>query len=243
MTEAGRLLASGRDADIYEFGPGLVVRRTKLGRVIDHEARVMEYAAERGYPVPRVHDVRAGGSEIVMERLDGPMLMQVMRKRPHTMARNTRLLADLHDQLHELAAPDWLPRVGDGGDRLLHLDLHPMNVMVTRRGPVVIDWSNAARGDPLTDVAHTYVLLTCPRAPLPYALRAALQPSRLMMARVFTARYRSHELDQRVWEAAELKMLDTNMLRDEIARCRRLADRKRRRPHASRFGPRSSDQA
>lgn len=227
--EAGRLLASGRDGDIYEFAPGLVLRRTKHGRVIDHEARIMEYAAEHGYPVPRVHEVRAGGTEIVMERLEGPMLMQVMSKRPHTMVRNTRLLADLHDQLHEIAAPDWLPRLDDGGDRLVHLDLHPMNVMMTRRGPVVIDWTNAARGDPLTDVALTYVLLTCPRAPLPYALRAALQPSRLMLARVFIARYRGDDLKQRIAEAAELKMLDPNMLPDEIERCRRLADRKRRR--------------
>jgi aminoglycoside phosphotransferase (APT) family kinase protein len=111
-----------------------------------------------------------------------------------------------------------------------------MNVMMTRRGPVVIDWTNAARGDPLTDVALTYVLLTCPRAPLPFALRGALQPSRLLLARVFTARYRSHDLDQRIREAAELKMLDPNMLPDEVARCRRLADRKLRRAHASTFG-------
>ena len=80
----------------------------------------------------------------MMERLDGPMLMQTMSTRPHTMLRSMRLLADLHDQLHEIAAPEWLPQLDDGGDRLVHLDLHPMNVMMTSRGPVVIDWTNAA---------------------------------------------------------------------------------------------------
>ena len=141
MTEVGRLLASGRDGDIFEFGPGLVLRRTRHDRVIEHEARVMEYAAAHGYPVPRVHDVRAGGTEIVMERLEGPMMMQVMSNRPHTMVRNTRLLADLHDQLHEIAAPAWLPQLDDGGDRLVHLDLHPMNVMMTAPGR----WSSTGR--------------------------------------------------------------------------------------------------
>ena len=59
------------------------------------------------------------------------MLMQTMSTRPHTMLRSLKLLADLHDQLHEIAAPEWLPPLDDGGDRLVHLDLHPMNVMMT----------------------------------------------------------------------------------------------------------------
>ena len=43
------------------------------------------------------------------------------------------MLADLHDRLHVIPAPDWLPGVDDG-DRLVHLDLHPMNVMLTPVG-------------------------------------------------------------------------------------------------------------
>jgi aminoglycoside phosphotransferase (APT) family kinase protein len=226
VSDVGRLLASGRDGDIYEYGPGLVLRRTRRGRVIEHEARVMEYAAQRGFPVPRVHEVRAGGTEIVMERLVGPMMMDVMAKRPQTLVANTNLLADLHDRLHELSAPDWLTSVSGGGS-LLHLDLHPMNVMMTGRGPVVIDWTNAASGDPLTDVGLTYVLLTCPRAPMPRPARIALQPFRVAIARVFARRYRGGAFDAHIAHAAELKMLDPNMLPDEVERCRRLAVRRR----------------
>jgi Phosphotransferase enzyme family len=189
----------------------------------------MRYVADHGFPVPRVHEVRAGGTEIVLERLDGPMMMDVMAKRPHTMVRNARLLADLHDQLHEIVAPDWLPRADDDGDRVVHLDLHPMNVMMTALGPVVIDWTSAAAGNPLTDVGLTYVLLTCPRAPVPRIVRAALQPWRVALARVFVHRYRGPALDDHIANAAELKMLDPNMLPDEIERCRSLAARKRRR--------------
>jgi aminoglycoside phosphotransferase (APT) family kinase protein len=227
VTEVGPLLASGRDGDIYEYGPGLVLRRTKHGRVIEHEARVIEYAAEHGFPVPRVHEVRAGGTEIVMERLVGPMMMDVMAKRPQKLFANARLLADLHDQLHEIAAPEWLRSINDGGGRLLHLDLHPMNVMLTRRGPVVIDWTNAASGDPLIDVGLTYVLLTCPRAPIPRVAQIAVQPMRVAIARVFARRYRGRALDAHIADAAELKMFDPNMLPDEIENCRRLAARRR----------------
>ena len=43
-----KLLARGRDGDIFEFAPGLVLRRTRSGRSIAHEARTMRYAAEQG---------------------------------------------------------------------------------------------------------------------------------------------------------------------------------------------------
>ena len=193
----------------------------------------MEYTAAHGYPVPQVHEVRAGGTEIVMERLDGPMLMQTMSTRPHTMLRSMKLLADLHDQLHEIAAPEWLSPLDDGGDRLVHLDLHPMNVMMTTRGPVVIDWTNAARGAALDRCRDDVRLVDVPRVPGPAALRVALQLPRLWIARAFMARYRDPVIDQRVAEAAELKMLDPNMRPDEVDRCRRLADRRRRRRRVS----------
>ena len=65
-----------------------------IGSIAD-EARVLEYAAARGYPVPRVEEVRAEGTEIVMERIDGPMMMDVMTKDPRQLLRQTRVLADL----------------------------------------------------------------------------------------------------------------------------------------------------
>jgi aminoglycoside phosphotransferase (APT) family kinase protein len=225
--ELGPLLASGRDGDIYEFGPGLVLRRTRDGRSLEDEARVMCFAAERGYPVPSVEEVRADGTEIVMERIDGPMMMDVMVKQPWTMARFASMLADLHDSLHDISAPDWLSQVHDGGDRLVHLDLHPMNVMLSARGPVVIDWTGASRGQALTDVALTYVLLTCPQMPAPRLVQVLANPARAFLARSFARRYRGIEFDAHLAIAAEMKALDPNMSPSESAACRRLAARAR----------------
>jgi aminoglycoside phosphotransferase (APT) family kinase protein len=111
----------------------------------------------------------------------------------------------------------------------VHLDLHPLNVLLSADGPVVIDWANAARGEGLTDVAFTYVLLTCPRMPGPRVLQIAAQPARVGLARLFVRRYQGGGLAEHIAVAAELKTLDRNMTPDEIANLRRLARRMRQR--------------
>jgi aminoglycoside phosphotransferase (APT) family kinase protein len=97
-----------------------------------------------------------------------------------------------------------------------------MNVLMTATGPIVIDWPNAARGDPLLDVGFTYILLTCPRVPGSNLLNLALRPVRVAMGRAFAKRYRGRELDVQLVQAAGLKALDTNMAPDEVAAIERV---------------------
>src|SRR4029079_12491710 len=105
-----------------------------------------------------------------------------------------------------------------------------LNVLMSpTRGPVVIDWPNAAIGEPLFDVALTYVLLTCPRIPLPRPIAAVLDAIRRpMVDRTFAKRYRGPAFDAQIAYAADLKTLDENMHPDEVVRMQRLAARKRR---------------
>ena len=77
--------------------------------------------------------------------------------------------------------------------------------MHPERGPVVIDWANASRGDGLFDIGVTYVLLTCPAMPGPAGSALVAKPIRALLAREFTKRYRGPQLDARIAEAAELK--------------------------------------
>jgi aminoglycoside phosphotransferase (APT) family kinase protein len=51
------------------------------------------------------------------------------------------------------------------GDRLLHGDFHPGNVLEGDGSEAVIDWHNATVGPPAADVARTWVLLKF--SPLP----------------------------------------------------------------------------
>jgi aminoglycoside phosphotransferase (APT) family kinase protein len=221
-----KLLASGRDGDIFEFAPGLVLRKARNGRSIAHEARIMRYVADEGYPVPRVEEVRADGTEIVMERIDGPLMLDAMVRPPWKLGAHMRVLADLHDRLHEIDGPDWLPGMPDGGGRLLHLDLHPLNVIMSPRGPVVIDWPNARRGDPMVDVALTYALLLCGHIPLPRPIAVPLSATRApLIRRLFARRYLGADFYRRVAEMAELKCFDQNMAPDELRALRALARR------------------
>ncbi len=229
MTEPLKILASGRDGDIFEFAPGLVLRKTRDGRSIAHEARTMRYVAEHGYPVPHIEDVRADGTEIIMERIDGPIMVDALVRPPWKLGDQLGLLADLHDQLHEIPAPDWLPAMPDSdaaANRVLHLDLHPLNVIMSPRGPIVVDWPNARGGDPMVDVAVSYALIACGEIPLPRPIAAALNAVRTpALNHWFAKRYAGLHFNRRVAEMAELKCFDTNMSASEIRSLRRLAAR------------------
>ena len=104
-----------------------------------------------------------------------------------------------------------------------------MNVMITASGPIVIDWTNAARGNALTDVAVTLVLLTCPEVPAPRPIQVAVTPARAWIARAFASRYKGRDLDEQLVYGAQLKALDTNMSAKEVAAIEELAARARTR--------------
>jgi aminoglycoside phosphotransferase (APT) family kinase protein len=46
------------------------------------------------------------------------------------------------------------------GEGLCHGDFHPGNIIISPRGPIVIDWMTAVSGSPWADVARTSLLLT-----------------------------------------------------------------------------------
>jgi len=113
-----------------------------------------------GYPAPAVEEISPDGLELVMERIDGPSMVEGIKRRPWSLHHQGALLATLHRRLHDIAGPEWLPVSAVGtGEVLVHLDLHPLNVILSPTGPVVIDWPNARRGDGAVDVALTWVLL------------------------------------------------------------------------------------
>jgi len=120
----------------------------------------MEYVRAHGFLAPEVFSVSDDGIDMVMARIEGPTMVEAASAQPWKLRRFGQELARLHQSLHLLDAPEWLPRAPCGsGDTLLHMDFHPLNVMLSSEGPVVLDWTRASRGDPLVDVATTWVLL------------------------------------------------------------------------------------
>jgi aminoglycoside phosphotransferase (APT) family kinase protein len=189
--EHGPKLASGRDAEVFELGNGRVLRRNKVStKTSEYEAEIMRFVGEWGYPVPAVHTV--SGPDMVMDRVNGPTMLKDLGTRPWMLWQHARTLAKLHRQLHGIPAPDWIPTYashpafGDaptddssakGGsgehanapglvpDAILHLDLHPDNVILSPSGPVVIDWRNSRRGDGAIDVASTWLIMATSAVP------------------------------------------------------------------------------
>jgi aminoglycoside phosphotransferase (APT) family kinase protein len=195
------VLAAGRASEIVDLGEGRVLRRFKGGGNPAREAAIMDHANGHGFPVPRVLEVLDGA--LVLERVDGPSMLTSLR-RPWRMPHAARTLAELHARLHEIPFEDG---------QLLHLDLHPDNVLLSSRGPVVIDWTNARAGEPALDVALTWVI-------------GATSGGR--MGRAFTRLFLHHvdraEARRALPEAVAFRLADPNVTDAERSRVRRLLD-------------------
>lgn len=149
----GPLLASGREADVYALDDQRVLRRYRRDADVTGEVAAMRYLAGLGYPIPAVYE--AAGADLVLERLDGPTMAQALATSSLSIADGAAQLAGLLRRLHKL--PPW-PGAAPGTS-ILHLDLHPENVLMTARGPVVIDWCNARPGDPDLDTGLSALIL------------------------------------------------------------------------------------
>jgi uncharacterized protein (TIGR02172 family) len=156
---------------------------------VRYEAHIARVVHSAGLPVPAVGDVVEldGRAGLLYERVDGPSMIDRIGQRPGTLSRSARLWAELHAEMHARGPVPGLPsqrvelskhiraaamlppdlqraalRALDtmpDGDRLCHGDFWPGNVLLSRRGPIVIDWICATRGNPLADVARSSVLL------------------------------------------------------------------------------------
>ncbi|MCX5047822.1 MULTISPECIES: phosphotransferase [unclassified Streptomyces] len=154
MRITGRVLGSGRANDVYEIDRSWVLRRNREGwGDAVAEGVVMDHVRAHGYPVPRVRLSDSTRTELVMERLSGPTMLEACLAGLMGADEAGDVLARLLRQLHALPARER------AGRRVLHLDLHPDNVMLTPDGPHVIDWTNAEEGHPGLDWSMSAVIL------------------------------------------------------------------------------------
>lgn len=210
------LIASGRDADVYDRGDGTVLRRYRRRDVPGREVEVMRYARAYGYPVPEV--ISVSGRDLILQRADGPTMQDVLLGDLGTLEDMPACLAELHDRLHRIPGPEWLPARGDG-DRLLHLDLHPRNVIMSGSGPVVIDWANAARGPAALDPALAIAIFLTARASF-----AEQRDAIDAFIHAFASHFDASDLRAALPLAFELRAADPNVTDAERAELATAAD-------------------
>jgi aminoglycoside phosphotransferase (APT) family kinase protein len=156
------------------------------------EADITARVHDAGLPCPATEGVLEveGRPGIVLERIDGPSMWRLMLDDPATVgplveqlvalqrriqdagpiAGIPALTARLHERIdaapglpdgERRAAHDLLRDTPDGS-ALCHGDMHPANVLMGDGGPVVIDWFDAAIGDPAADLARSSLLMRAP---------------------------------------------------------------------------------
>jgi hypothetical protein len=188
----------------------------------------MQAARSQGVRVPAVYELTTvmGRPGIVMERLRGPDLLTLVGRRPWTLFKAARVSGRVHARLHDVQSPSALPPlrvvlrqqiesgsalpphlsrfaldVLDGlpdGDRLCHGDFHPANILMDGETPVLIDWTNARRGEPAADVARTLMMLRLGSPPpgTSLLLRGLALFGRNLLVRLYLRSYRrSRALD------------------------------------------------
>jgi aminoglycoside phosphotransferase (APT) family kinase protein len=228
MSGSSRLIASGRAADVFALGDGRVMKRDREGRSAEHEATAMRYAAAHGFPVPAVFG--ASGTELVMEHVEGPTMTADLVRRPWRVRSHALLLADLHNRLHGIPPPpDLSPRL-DGNETMVHGDLHPDNVLLSPRGPVVIDWANAGCGRGADDVAMAWLIVAASDMPGGHAARLLARAGRSYFLGVFVDAAGRDAARERLSVLGQLRLADPHVRPHEADVIRKLmaADDSRR---------------
>jgi aminoglycoside phosphotransferase (APT) family kinase protein len=229
--QPGPLIGVGRSADVYAIDAGRVLRRYRTPFDVQAEAELMRHLHQAGFPVPWVHD--ADGSDLVMERLDGRDMLVDLGRRPWLARRHARLLAQMHNRLHQIQAPAGWPAALGQGDKVMHLDLHPGNIMLTSRGPVVLDWASARAGPPGADVAIAYLIMASSEVDdVPWPVRPAIRTVRAAVIREFLASA-GDDPGPHIAEVARYRMQDRNVRPAEADYLRRVAEQADRAEQAS----------
>jgi tRNA A-37 threonylcarbamoyl transferase component Bud32 len=186
------LLAHGGQADIYDLGNGRIFRVPRREMDFDrirYEYDVYVSLKDSGIAAPRVYELVMIDKvpAIIMQKVSGMSMMEMIRQRPFSIAQKAKELAGLHNEVLEVTAAETIVNEKTKAEYCLnaseyldnaikqfllgilaelpeqnylcHGDFHPGNIIFSDGTYYLIDWSAASRGDFVSDIAHTYILL------------------------------------------------------------------------------------
>lgn len=192
-----------------------------LASVAEKEFAASKAAQNAGVPVPEAFEIieKEGRFGITFERISGGSLLDQIKSNPLRLAASAKRLAELHVNMHACQLPVGLvsqkEQIRNGieaaqgiteaerttvlcylkelpeGDRLCHGDFHPDNILLSDRGPLIIDWMTGTRGDPAADVCRTLLILETSFLPpqIPIHIRLLHGVSRSWLNSTYLKRY------------------------------------------------------
>jgi len=155
------------------------------------EADTIARVHAAGLPVPETEGVIDfdGRPGIVLERIEGTSMWERMKAEPRSVPAlvvqlvelqleiqrtNVSELSTMRDRLRQkvggavqITEEDRRKAHGllaalPAGTALCHGDFHPANVILSDRGPIILDWFDAARGDITADFVRSSLLMRPP---------------------------------------------------------------------------------
>ena len=160
----------------------LRVFRCDQAAMARREVIAMNAARSIGLPVPEVHAEGLWGDRpaLLLTWMPGRPIKHELAASPWRAWTYGHALGRIQAVVHSVPAPanlshpvpwvewsnpdtalrDRLLALAEGSEALLHLDLHPMNVLAEHGHlTAVLDWANARAGDPRADLARTASIL------------------------------------------------------------------------------------
>jgi uncharacterized protein (TIGR02172 family) len=198
---------------------------------VEYEARIARAVHAAGVPSPAAGEIMEvnGRRGLIYEHLDGISMLQDLNKRPWMLFKHARSLAELQVEINHQSAkglPSYKERLSDDirntgylsddlrdkalailavlpdGQNVCHGDFHPGNVIITKSGPIVIDWMTASAGSPWIDVARSSLLLSIGAKGAGKQVRPMIRMVISLYHRTYLNRYlaltadKEHELDR-----------------------------------------------
>jgi Ser/Thr protein kinase RdoA (MazF antagonist) len=176
---------------VYSYGADEVAKVPNIDvppTWLNEELRLADIAARAGAPVPdrRRIEVVAGQRALLLERIDGPSVWDLLTRDPKRSyelgvdlarvqadltlhhpsfelpSQRDRVIAKIHQaaKLHGAEFIGAIDRLPTTREPLVvcHGDLHPRNVLVSPRGRILVDWFDASRGSIAGEIARTLVI-------------------------------------------------------------------------------------
>lgn len=161
---------------------------------VDYEAGIGNAVHKAGVPSPAVYDIVNvdGRKGIIFQRIFGKSILKRIQAEPWDLYKYATGFAGLQYKIHQCRA-ESLPtqkerfttkiksssqilgelegRILDyidslpNGNSVCHGDFHFNNIIISDNDMIPIDWNNAYKGDPMSDIARTCLMMISPSKP------------------------------------------------------------------------------